>query len=148
MDKKTVILVGILILGIVGIGYWSVSDARRKNEETARKIAENPASKISQDSNADIILFYGTECPHCQDVNEFIEKNQIGEKVSFAHLEIWHDKRNSETFREKVKVCEIPEEELGVPLLIARGKCLIGAPDIEEFFLQEAGLAPVDNSGE
>ena len=129
--KKNILISGIIFLAIFGLigglWIWSAGSGEQGN------VAATPIV-------TDINFFYGKECPHCQDVEKFMEENKIAEKVKFDSIEVWHNKANSKILLEKVKECSIAEDEVGVPLLYARGKCIIGAPEIEKFFRQEAGI--------
>lgn len=127
--KKIIISIGIAAVFVVvvfGLWVWSVS-IESKNK-TATQV------------NTDIIFFYGEECPHCRDVEKFIATNNIADKIKFDSLEVWHNEANKNIFLEKTKQCGLAEESIGVPLLYARGKCLIGTPNVEAFFKQEAGM--------
>ena len=64
---------------------------------------ESKASPLS--ANSGIILFFGKECPHCQDLEETIEKEGFSDKVSFDSLEIWHNRGNRKIFSEKFSDC-------------------------------------------
>lgn len=130
MKKIAIVIVSIASLAALVVGLWFWSSAGEiKGVSTA-------ATPITTDN----ILFFGRECPHCKDVEKFIEENKIAEKVAFDSLEVWHNDANKEVFLEKIKECGIAEDKAGVPLLYAKGKCLIGTPNIEKFFRQEAGL--------
>lgn len=128
MERKNVIktvsfLVGIIIL-IAGLWYWT------KPKE---------ATKIT----TDIVLFYGRECPHCKDLDKFLEENRIAEKVQFDRLEVFHNSKNGAILTEKAQECGIEnEKEIGVPFLydIQENKCFVGAPDIEDFFAKKAQI--------
>lgn len=43
-----------------------------------------------------LIMFYGTECPHCHEMDAVIDRleKEIGKKVE--RLEIWHDEENAQ----------------------------------------------------
>ncbi|MDP1884027.1 MAG: hypothetical protein Q8L10_01545 [Candidatus Moranbacteria bacterium] len=127
---KKIIIVAVAIITFIALiaGLWIWSSATERKEAVATPVT------------TDKILFYGRECPHCYDVEKFIAENGIAEKVGFDSLEVWHNDANKEVFLEKIRECGIAEEKAGVPLLYARGKCLIGTPDIEGFFKQEAGI--------
>lgn len=90
--------------------------------------------------STDIILFYGRECPHCQEVEKFITDNKISEKFEFERVEVWHNKKNADLLVQKAKKCGIDEDQIGVPFLYAKEKCYIGAPDAENFFKNENGI--------
>jgi glutaredoxin len=125
MKKGVIFVAG---LGIVLIAVlWILISHQEKNSQAT------PITK-------DIILFYGKECPHCQDVEKFIEENKIMEKVGFDSVEVWHNQANSEVMMEKAKECGLSQENLGVPFVWARGKCFMGGPESEKFFRQEAGM--------
>lgn len=40
--------------------------------------------------------FYGEECPHCQAMEDDVEKLQEEEDVNVEQLEVWHDRENAE----------------------------------------------------
>ncbi|MCK5085056.1 MAG: hypothetical protein KAQ64_05390 [Candidatus Pacebacteria bacterium] len=98
---------------------------------------ERPASP--QNEQSQIILFYGDGCPHCVVVEEYIEKNNINEKISFERKEIYHNKNNASELAEKAKACEPPINSIGVPFLWDNGKCSIGDRNIIEFLKQKTG---------
>lgn len=125
MKKKVVLVLSALVVLVGGLWFWS--SYQTKNA---------PATPVSNKT----ILFYGNECPHCQDVEKFIEENKIAEKVSFDSLEVWHNKSNSAVMLEKAGECGFAKDQLGVPFLYASGKCFMGGPEVEKFFRQEAGI--------
>lgn len=132
MAKKSIfIIVGVIILA-GGLWYWS-------------KISQKNESSPEINREAQLILFYGRECPHCKELEKFITDNKMKEKISFEELEVYHNKNNSGFLLEKAKECNIPEKEVGVPFFYARGKCLVGMPEIKDFLEKEAG---VDNFSE
>ncbi|MFA7209707.1 MAG: hypothetical protein WC120_05535 [Parcubacteria group bacterium] len=128
MKKIMIVAVAIIIFIALITGLWVWSSATGSKEAVATPIT------------TDKIFFYGKGCPHCQDVEKFIGDNKIAEKVSFDSLEVWYNDANRKVFLEKIKECGIAEEDAGVPLLYVQGKCLVGTPDIEKFFKQEAGI--------
>lgn len=127
MEKKNVVKTVLFVVGIViliaGLWYWT-----------------NP--KEATEITSDILLFYGRECPHCQEVDKFIEENKIAEKVKFDRLEIFHNSKNQAILTAKAQECGIQEAEIGVPFLFdaTEKKCLLGAPDIEDFLAQKAQI--------
>lgn len=124
MEKKNVIKIILLLAGIIiliaGLWYWT------KPQE---------ATGIT----SDVILFYGRECPHCLDLEKFIEENQIAEKVKFDRLEVLHNPKNRAILTAKAQECGINDAEVGVPFLfdVVEKKCLIGALEIEDFFVKK-----------
>ncbi|MBI5732039.1 MAG: glutaredoxin family protein [Candidatus Magasanikbacteria bacterium] len=80
------------------------------------------------------ILFVGDGCPHCAKVEEFLEKNKVGEKINLETLEVYKNQANANLMAAKAKVCGLSLESIGVPFLWADSKCLIGDADIISFF--------------
>lgn len=125
MEKKSIIKIILLLVGIIilvaGLWYWT------KPEE---------ATGIT----SDIVLFYGRECPHCREVDKFLEENKLAEKVQFDRLEIFHNAQNRAILTAKARECGIADSEIGVPFLFdaVEKKCLAGTPEIEDFFMKRA----------
>jgi len=116
---KTIILIlgGIALLG-GGVFYFT------KNNQ--------PQPPISGP-----ILFYSPDCPHCVNVEKFVEENNIEEKFPFTRLNILSGRANGELLMEKAKICGIPENQVGVPFLWNEGKCLLGDEPIINFFKEK-----------
>lgn len=87
-----------------------------------------------------IILFYGEGCPHCKNVDDYIEQNNIAEKVKFTNLEVWYNKNNQKIITEVAKRCKINSNEVGVPLLYDGTKCYSGDVDTIDFFKNAANI--------
>jgi len=47
-----------------------------------------------------LIMFYGTECPHCHDMDPLVEKLEKEKKVKVEKLEVWHNSKNSKLMGE------------------------------------------------
>lgn len=125
MNKKILSLIIIGVLVIVGIVVWGMKSGS----------TNAPAANLTG-----IIYYYGAECPHCKNINEFLEKNNIAESVTFAKKEVWHDRGNASEMTQAASVCGIDKKDLGVPFIFDDGKCLIGEPDVKKFFSEKAGI--------
>jgi hypothetical protein len=101
--------------------------------KTWKKIHSNNQNEQVTVSDAGIILFYGEQCPHCQDVEKYIASHQLDQKVSFSKLEVWSNKANANLMAQKARSCGVKTDELGVPFLWAMGKCYIGVNEVENF---------------
>ncbi len=82
----------------------------------------------------DTVFYYGVSCPHCKVVEEYIETNRVGEKISFARKEISQVPENQRDFIVKASGCGIASESLGVPMLYFAGECYLGEDEIINFF--------------
>ena len=81
------------------------------------------------------ILYYGLGCPHCAKVENFLEKNNLTDKI--IKKEIYHNSQNANEFN---KVCENEGINLinrGVPFLFADNKCFIGDKQIINYFQKQ-----------
>ena len=84
-----------------------------------------------------IILFYGTGCPHCAKVEEYLQANNIESKINIEKKEVYNNKDNANLLAKIAKKCGIKENELGVPFLWTGSECKIGDEDIINFFKEK-----------
>ena len=105
----------------------------------SRNSKENLTSgaPIDQETTADLqdegsnILYWGTTCPYCHDVIDWIEMKNVHDKISIELKEVYENRQNSLELISKAKSCGLSEYGIGVPFMYTSdGKCLIGAPDI------------------
>jgi len=87
-----------------------------------------------------IILFYGDGCSHCKIVDDFISQNKIEDKVKFTRLEVFNNKDNAGILLQKVGICKIDQNNIGVPFLWDGKNCLVGDVDIINFFKNTANV--------
>lgn len=88
------------------------------------------------DAEADLILYWGKGCPHCENVKKYIRDNGMDSKIKIAYREVYYDNGNQSKLEETVKLC--PEVDvtqgIGVPLSFdpKEKKCILGdQPAIE-----------------
>ena len=119
MQIKIKILIGItiIILGTVSWFFYSI------NRDSLTVIPRY-----------DVIFFYGRECPHCQDVEDFLQRNKVSEKINFDSIEVWHNRTNEATLLEKAKECGVDSNKIAVPFLYTNGRCFVGKQLVEDFF--------------
>lgn len=132
MNKKiilpTILFIAVLILSVV------ILSKENKNNGLEGKLAEKEGQQIEQNQ---IVLFYGDGCPHCAIVEKYIEENKIKDKISFAQKEVYYNQNNAKELAAKARICGIPANSIGVPLLWNGEGCLIGDQDIINFFKQK-----------
>lgn len=87
----------------------------------------------------DMILYWGEGCPHCANVEAFIEANDVEQQVSFTRKEVYNNKRNAIEMGKLGKQCGIKTEGMGVPFLWTGSQCLQGETDIINFFRAAMG---------
>ena len=127
MIKK---IITILIIIVAFFGLYKIT-------------SQKPASIVNINPDADLFLFYGDTCPHCKDVEEFIAKNQIDQKLKINNLEVYNNKSNSSLFSSMVnKACpdKSSPEGIPVPFLINKkdNQCFLGTPAITEYLSEKS----------
>jgi glutaredoxin len=126
MNKKILMVV----LAIVVLGVASFLIFKNKKEEAQKTI-----------NSSEMIFFYGQGCPHCVNVEKFLEENRsVEEKVKFEKLEVWKSKENTQLMIERARNCGLSEKNLGVPLFWDGSNCLIGDTDIIDFLKNKSGI--------
>lgn len=119
MDKTVVfIIIGVVVLGA---GFWAWQSGVFAGPVKPVPILEG------------IILFYGEDCPHCKNVEDFISQNNIEDKVKLTRLEVYYNKDNQNILAQVVQKCKIEADQLGVPFLWDGENCYTGDVDIINF---------------
>lgn len=72
-------------------------------------------------------LFYSLTCPHCKNVEQFMEDNNISQKINITQLEVSQNSINAQKLIAVGKLCKIDSNYLGaIPLLYSNGSCYLG----------------------
>lgn len=89
------------------------------------------------DTEADLIIFWGDGCPHCEKVKNYIKDNNYESKLKISLKEVYLDKNNQKLLEETIQKCpEIDTSRgIGVPLAFdtKNAKCLYGDTPIIEW---------------
>ncbi len=83
-----------------------------------------------------MVLYYGDGCPHCANVEAFVQENNVESKVSFVRKEVYLNKSNARELGRVAKQCDLPTDSIAVPLFWTATQCLTGDKDIIAFFQQ------------
>jgi len=79
--------------------------------------------------------YWGNGCPHCAKVEEFLESWDKKDLVEIQKYETWYNKENEARLKSRANSCNIPLQQVGVPLLVTKeGECIIGDQPIIEHF--------------
>ncbi len=125
MEKKHGIMLAVGLVVIVGgLIWWGLHE---------------DGTKASLDQSV-TTYFYGETCPHCLDVQKFLDENGVGEKFSFVKREVWSDRSNARLMREAAGIWSLKDQEIAVPFVFSDGQCLVGTPKVIDFFKQKAGI--------
>jgi glutaredoxin len=131
-----IIVAGILIYGSTkGEEKNGDQQINTETEQTENDQKNNSAVEEStKTDNTVAILFYSSACSHCKNTNDWLEENNVKEKVKFDHLEVSSSRDNNALLIEKAKSCGI--EEIGVPFLydVEKNECISGSDKIIKYF--------------
>lgn len=133
-QKQATILSVIIILGLLGAVVYGSKNKSNTKEETKQSVTTTITNSQTP------TFFYGNTCPHCADVEEWMETNKIEEKIVIAKKEVYENKQNALELESAAKVCNIPTDTIGVPFLFTEGKCIVGTPDIISYLSEKAGI--------
>ena len=129
MNKK-ILLVVIALAVVLGGAVFITGKFRNSSQQ-----------KVAGTSDSPMVYFYGQGCPHCANVEKFLEENKgVEETVTFQKLEVWGNAKNRDLLAEKAKQCGIDANSIGVPLFWDGSKCLIGDADIIAFFKEKSNI--------
>ncbi len=53
---------------------------------------------MSPKLTSDLLVFFGTECVHCHNMDPLVERLEAELKIRVQHIEIWHNAENSDYF--------------------------------------------------
>lgn len=84
-----------------------------------------PLKAFAQTDKLNIYLFYGESCPHCKELEEFLEPYlKENENVILNKYEVWNNKDNQEKLNEVQKI--LNDNSSGVPYLIIGNNIITG----------------------
>jgi len=138
--KKGIYLLVVVVVALI-IGFMIFQSTKSKSPENSAQ--DNSTNNSTSTSSADVvnegsiaILFYGKDCPHCKNVEKWLDENKVSEKVKYDLLEVWYNENNKKLLSEKAKICNKNDSEVGVPFLfdIANNKCFTGEVEVVDFF--------------
>lgn len=81
---------------------------------------------------AEILLFVGEGCPHCTNVEAYIEENNLLEKLPITIYEVWENTANQPLFLQKAQ--EVGYQGQGVPFMVDGNHYEIGDYQIIGYF--------------
>lgn len=137
-----IVIVVIIITAIIAGIYLGKKKTSNDNSNTAQENSNGQVAGATSDTreiistpNADIMIFYGSTCPHCKKVNDYIIANDVDKVVNLQHLEVYNDKANLELMKQKLDLCKnlSNDDKGGVPFLYSSETCVVGDQPIIDF---------------
>lgn len=88
------------------------------------------------------IYYWGTTCPFCHDVIDWLDENKVEELIPLVRKEVYENEDNALDLSLRAASCGLDQRNIGVPFLFTlEGDCLIGAPDIISYLEQSISEA-------
>ena len=145
MNKQALItsLLILIIVGLLGVVVFG-----SKNKNLSKVSSGQVATQPSSDSYKTPIFFYGNTCPHCAEVETWMEENKIKEKINVIKKEVYDNQQNAKELTQAAQDCGLPTDSIGVPFLYDEGKCFIGTPDVTKYLSEKAGIKNASSSAE
>lgn len=104
------------------------------------KLLSKPTTSLvgnASSNNADLIIFIQQGCGHCENVEKFIQDNNVMSKIKVNYIDIRQNLQNQQLLEDTVKKCpEINASQgIGTPLgyLPKENKCLYGDTPIIDY---------------
>jgi hypothetical protein len=84
-------------------------------------------------SDDTILFFYGYNCPHCQNVEKFIDENSLRTRLKLEYFEVANNSGNLAKLRTYASKCGYNTGSLSVPFVYNAGSCYEGEDKVTEF---------------
>ncbi len=121
--KNLILFIGILTVLII-IGGVFINSVKNEGQNESQAII----------LPTEYEYFWSETCPHCANVAEFMESWDKKDKIQMQKFEVNESLDNKKKFVERGDFCQIPRNQLGVPLLVTpEGICYPGDGPIIEY---------------
>ncbi|BCX14649.1 MAG: hypothetical protein KatS3mg088_332 [Patescibacteria group bacterium] len=141
--KNTLIATLVVILAtaaLLALIVWG-SSQKKGSQNQPVLTNNNETNEMSASSSGELVFYYGNTCPHCKDVEEWMNSNKIEEKLKITKKEVYDNQNNASELVSTAQKCGLNTSSIGVPFLYTQeGKCLIGTPDIINYLKEKANL--------
>lgn len=122
--KRFGAIIAIATLLIVGGGIYLFS---------RNSASEQTATPLSAPTSYE--YYWGNGCPHCKNVEDFLNSWQGKDKIKLEKFEVWNNRENARRMKARAEACNLPQKDLAVPFLVTlEGKCIGGDEPIIQFF--------------
>ena len=88
------------------------------------------AARDQRLASARRVLYHKTDCPHCANVDKFLEGTGGADKAGILRAEVSENPRNAISHAQRALRCGLASDNLPLPLLWDGDKCIVGDKDI------------------
>ncbi len=132
---KLIITISLLVTSLVFIAVIVMGSQQGEELPLADngQQTEQEGTEAGEKVDADI-FYWGTTCPYCHDVQDWMEEQGVEEKIEVISKEVYNNRANSLELSARAESCGMDTQRIGVPFLYTiDGRCLVGSPDIIEY---------------
>lgn len=117
--KRKIIIILFLFLTILPTNIFAISDTYFDEVKEITGVE-------TEDDKINLYLFYGKECPHCEEERKWLKtiKENYKDYLNIYYFEVWHNEDNKEIMNKVKNQFNIREE--GVPLTIIGNDYYVG----------------------
>lgn len=117
--KRKIIIILFLFLTILPTDIFAISDTYFDEVKEITGVE-------TEDDKINLYLFYGKECPHCEEERKWLKtiKENYKDYLNIYYFEVWHNEDNKEIMNKVKNQFNIREE--GVPLTIIGNDYYVG----------------------
>jgi len=108
---------------------------------------EDTSSIKGEQTQANPVLYTSSDCPHCQDLEQYINENNLTDKLAIDKRQVGQNfPKHNQELGQRAQECGLPADNVGIPFLYAQGQCSMGSNEIIPFLNQKAGIGSVNES--
>jgi len=85
---------------------------------------------VDETADGAVILYWAEGCSHCESVKFKIANARVGDKITIVQKEAYNNDENYREFFARLKYCQVPEYQMGVPMLWDGEHCYLGVEEI------------------
>jgi len=123
---KQIILAFVVLMAVLLLGYYL------KSNPQLPKINNQPI--VSSNSISGNLLFVSETCPHCQNVEEWLDDNPDIKTKAKLDSKFISDDQNKKLLAQKAQECQLDGSKgIGVPFVYSEGKCIMGDSEIIDY---------------
>jgi len=141
-------IIGFIVIVLVLFGLYKLLSTPPKTVTTPKTDSNINSSNadLYKDypiyDNPDLVFYWGNGCPHCKNVEEWLDKNNADKKIKINYKEIYYsDQNRTELIDTAKQYCSeiVTDGGIGVPVGFdpLNKKCIQGDTPIIDFLEQK-----------
>ncbi len=141
MNKAQKIMAAFFVIAIIAIaGLYIAYLNLDPKDNTDNNSTSGSTDIIIKNLEGKNILYYGSSCPHCKVVEEFIQTKNVSAKMSIEQKEVFDNPENLKELQAVAEFCKEDSANLQVPFFYSESDCYVGADNIEGYLTKKLSL--------